>query len=61
MADEGTTVGMILGLVTLTAGNIEVFGRELKDNSWTNHLALLDTDYSHRLAFRLWLDFPHQL
>lgn len=33
-AGKSTTVGMILGLVTPTAGSIEVFGRELKDNPW---------------------------
>jgi len=33
-AGKSTTVGMILGLVTPTAGSIEVFGRELKDKPW---------------------------
>ncbi len=34
-AGKSTTVGMILGLVTPTAGSIEVFGRELRDNQWS--------------------------
>jgi len=33
-AGKSTTVGMILGLITPTAGSIQVFGRELKDNPW---------------------------
>jgi ABC-2 type transport system ATP-binding protein len=33
-AGKSTTVGMILGLIAPTAGSIEVFGRELKDNQW---------------------------
>jgi ABC-2 type transport system ATP-binding protein len=31
---KSTTVGMILGLIEPTAGNIEIFGRNLKDNQW---------------------------
>jgi ABC-2 type transport system ATP-binding protein len=33
-AGKSTTVGMILGLVAPTAGTIELFGRNLKDNPW---------------------------
>ena len=33
-AGKSTTVGMILGLVAPTAGSIELFGRNLKDNQW---------------------------
>ncbi len=33
-AGKSTTVGMILGLIEPTAGTIEVFGRNLKDNPW---------------------------
>jgi len=33
-AGKSTTVGMILGLVTPTGGSIELFGRNLKDNTW---------------------------
>jgi ABC-2 type transport system ATP-binding protein len=31
---KSTTVGMILGLIEPTAGSIEVFGRNLKENQW---------------------------
>lgn len=34
-AGKSTTVGMILGLIAPTAGNIEVFGLRLKSNEWT--------------------------
>lgn len=34
-AGKSTTVGMILGLVAPTAGSIELFGRNLKDNPWS--------------------------
>ncbi len=34
-AGKSTTVGMILGLVAPTAGTIELFGRNLKDNPWS--------------------------
>jgi ABC-2 type transport system ATP-binding protein len=33
-AGKSTTVGMILGLVTPTAGSIELFGHKLNDNQW---------------------------
>lgn len=33
-AGKSTTVGMILGLITPTAGSIELFGRRLDDNRW---------------------------
>jgi ABC-2 type transport system ATP-binding protein len=33
-AGKSTTVGMILGLVAPTAGTIELFGRNLKDDPW---------------------------
>src|SRR5512135_954312 len=33
-AGKSTTVGMILGLVAPTAGSIELFGRNLRDNPW---------------------------
>ena len=33
-AGKSTTVGMLLGLIAPTAGSIEVFGRELKDDQW---------------------------
>jgi ABC-2 type transport system ATP-binding protein len=33
-AGKSTTVGMILGLVTPTAGSIEVFGLDLKQHRW---------------------------
>lgn len=34
-AGKSTTVGMILGLVAPTSGNIELFGHNLKDNPWS--------------------------
>jgi ABC-2 type transport system ATP-binding protein len=34
-AGKSTTVGMILGLVTPTAGTIELFGRNLQDDPWS--------------------------
>ena len=33
-AGKSTTVGMILGLIAPTAGNIELFGKKLDGNSW---------------------------
>jgi len=33
-AGKSTTVGMILGLVTPSSGNIELFGHKLEDNPW---------------------------
>ena len=33
-AGKSTTVGMILGLITPTAGNVELFGKKLNGNSW---------------------------
>jgi ABC-2 type transport system ATP-binding protein len=33
-AGKSTTVGMILGLIEPTSGNIEVFGRNFKENPW---------------------------
>jgi len=33
-AGKSTTVGMILGLITPTAGSIELFGQKLEDNRW---------------------------
>ena len=33
-AGKSTTVGMVLGLVAPTAGSIELFGRNLKDDRW---------------------------
>jgi ABC-2 type transport system ATP-binding protein len=33
-AGKSTTVGMILGLIKPTSGNIEVFGHNLTDNPW---------------------------
>ncbi len=33
-AGKSTTVGMILGLITPTAGHIELFGKRLEGNSW---------------------------
>lgn len=33
-AGKSTTVGMILGLVTPTAGSVELFGRELRADRW---------------------------
>ena len=33
-AGKSTTVGMILGLVALTAGSIELFGLNVKGNQW---------------------------
>jgi ABC-2 type transport system ATP-binding protein len=33
-AGKSTTVGMILGLITPTAGSIELFGKKLDGNSW---------------------------
>ncbi len=33
-AGKSTTVGMILGLIEPSAGRIELFGRNLKDNPW---------------------------
>jgi ABC-2 type transport system ATP-binding protein len=34
-AGKSTTVGMILGLIAPTAGNIELFGLKLNGNQWT--------------------------
>lgn len=34
-AGKSTTVGMILGLVAPSAGSIELFGRNLRDNPWS--------------------------
>jgi ABC-2 type transport system ATP-binding protein len=33
-AGKSTTVGMILGLITPTAGSVELFGKKLDGNSW---------------------------
>jgi ABC-2 type transport system ATP-binding protein len=35
-AGKSTTVGMILNLITPTSGDIELFGRNLKDNPWVS-------------------------
>ncbi len=35
-AGKSTTVGMILNLITPTAGEIELFGRNLKDDPWVS-------------------------
>ena len=34
-AGKSTTVGMVLGLIAPTAGKIELFGRNLKDDTWS--------------------------